>query len=325
VDICTPTPSHAEIVAAAASAGRHVICEKPLALSHDETVEMVRLCRVAGVQLHLAHVVRYFPAYAWANAAVDAGAIGTVRELALSRRGAVPVAEWFSDETRSGGLVVDLSIHDFDFARLVAGEVRCLAADVVHGPLRTVRGEVVLHHVGRAISRVTGEWASPGTPFATSFLLVGDLGELRDPSALPVGNRGATDGDRGEAEKSRTSPSWRSLPLRSPVVRFHGLPPPTALRRWTSPWLRSSQRAPGGGSSSERAEWVALGARGPAYRAGRSTREPDDLSDGKAVREPVHPGIDVLEGDRLRDELFDGQATGPPEVDEGGDVPRRDC
>lgn len=202
VDICSPTPSHPGIVVSAARAGRHVICEKPLALTHEEAAEMVRVCREAGVQMHPAQVVRYFPRYAAAKAAVDAGSVGVVRELRLTRRGAVPTAQWFSDESRSGGVVVDLSIHDFDFARWVAGEVGSVTAEVVHGPAGTVRAEVVLQHVGGAVSRVTGEWGPAKTAFATSFVLVGDLGELLDDGALPSGpgsRAGPGQGDKDES------------------------------------------------------------------------------------------------------------------------------
>src|SRR5680860_358077 len=88
VDVCTPTFTHHAIVLAAAAAGRHVICEKPLSRHRHEAVEMIEACAAAGIQLHPGHVVRYFPEYTAAKAAVDAGRIGAPAVLRFTRRGA---------------------------------------------------------------------------------------------------------------------------------------------------------------------------------------------------------------------------------------------
>ena len=61
VDICTPTHLHHEMVLAAAAAGKHIICEKPLARTVEQGQEMIAACKKAGVQLIVAHVVRYLP------------------------------------------------------------------------------------------------------------------------------------------------------------------------------------------------------------------------------------------------------------------------
>ncbi len=61
IDICTPTHLHYEMVRQAAAAGKHIVCEKPLARTVAQAQEMIRLCRAAGVKLFVAHVVRFFP------------------------------------------------------------------------------------------------------------------------------------------------------------------------------------------------------------------------------------------------------------------------
>jgi predicted dehydrogenase len=68
VDICSPTHLHHEMVLTAAAAGKHVVCEKPLARTTRQAREIVTACRKAGVQLLVAHVVRFFPEYALAHA-----------------------------------------------------------------------------------------------------------------------------------------------------------------------------------------------------------------------------------------------------------------
>ena len=183
VDVCSPTGSHPEVVAEAARAGRHVICEKPLARSAPEAAEMVAVCASAGVQLHPAQVVRFFPRYAAARAAVAQGEIGTVRALQLTRRGPAPESDWFRDEAQSGGVLLDLCVHDVDFARWVAGEVVAVVAETRLGTGGTARAEMTLEHAEGARSRVTGEWLPGDQACGSSFVLSGSRGELREGRA----------------------------------------------------------------------------------------------------------------------------------------------
>jgi len=200
VDVCTPTWTHPEIVHAAAAAGRHVICEKPLALTHGSAEGMIAACTDAGVQLHPAQVVRYFGEYAAAERLVRAGRIGTPAVLRLSRRSAAPVAAWFADPTLSGGIMVDQMIHDFDYARWIAGEVDCAYARTVPGLRGALTAFVVLRHSSGALSHLVGAWAGPDEVFATSFSLAGSAGLLRHSSAAStaVTWTGVTDARAGE-------------------------------------------------------------------------------------------------------------------------------
>ena len=131
IDICTPTHLHYEMVLQAAAAGKHVICEKPLARTATQAQEMIRACRTAGVKLFVAHVVRFFPEYALAKAQVDQGKVGrpgVVRLTRASYRPKKPIGNWFLDFEKSGGMMLDLMIHDFDYARWISGEVESVYA-----------------------------------------------------------------------------------------------------------------------------------------------------------------------------------------------------
>ena len=203
VDICTPTPSHSGIVAAAAAAGRHVVCEKPLALTSGDAAAAAAACADAGVRLYPAHVVRYFPEYFAAKSAVDAGAIGTPTALRLSRRSAAPLRPWFADRTQSGGVVMDQMIHDIDYARWIAGDVIGVEATTADGPMAPQqRASVVLTHAGGAISHLSGEWGPSEVAFATSFSLVGTRGTVTDAAFPQAVERAATAGD--------VLPPWQS-------------------------------------------------------------------------------------------------------------------
>lgn len=204
VDICTPTHLHYEMVLQAAAAGKDIICEKPLARTVAQAAEMVRACRAAGVRLLVAHVVRFFPEYALAQAAVAEGKIGRPGVIRLSRgsyRPKKPVGNWFLDETKSGGILMDLMIHDFDYARWVGGEVESVYARRIseNDPDAPVDyGLAILRHRNSTLSHVAGAWAYPPPTFRTSLEIAGDEGLIQfdsEPSAPIVNLLGAPRGD----------------------------------------------------------------------------------------------------------------------------------
>ncbi len=187
VDVCTPTNTHHDIVLRAAGAGRHVICEKPLSHRREEAVAMIAACEAAGVQLHPGQVVRYFPEYAAARELVAGGRVGTPAVLRLTRRGARPERTWFADSTQSGGILVDQMIHDFDFARWVAGEVVQVFASVVGEVPGPTIGMAVLTHAGGALTHVLGGWGHAHESFRTSFSIAGSTGLVRHSSGATEG------------------------------------------------------------------------------------------------------------------------------------------
>ena len=185
VDICVPTPLHYDTVLRSAAAGKHVICEKPLARTVAQGREMLRACEAAGVRLLVAHVLRFFPAYAAIKAQViDSGDIGALTALHLFRRSHPPQAageNWFLDADTSGGVIMDLMIHDLDYARWLAGEViRVYAQQVNHHAL------VTLTHASGAVSHVEASWDYPPTIFWTGVDAAGADGVIHYDSREAV-------------------------------------------------------------------------------------------------------------------------------------------
>lgn len=186
VDIVTPTHTHAELALAAIARGKHVVCEKPLARTAAAAAEVVTAAQDADVRLFPAHVVRYFPAYARAHAAVTAGRIGTVAVCRFRRMSAAPKMDWFFDEESSGGIVLDQMIHDLDQAEWFAGPaVSVFARSVTRTGERgrAASATVTLTHASGAISQCYGVWGHPGLPFSSSFHIAGDGGVLSHDSA----------------------------------------------------------------------------------------------------------------------------------------------
>lgn len=184
VDICTPTHLHHEMVLQAAARGKHVICEKPLARSMAQAQAMMAACEAAGVKLLVAHVVRFFPEYAGAKTVVDNGDIGQPAVIRLTRGTFRPKKaedNWFVDFEKSGGMMFDLMIHDFDYARWVGGEVESVFAKNISSarPEAPVDyGLAILRHRGGAISHVEGSWAYPPPLFRTRLEIAGSDGWL---------------------------------------------------------------------------------------------------------------------------------------------------
>lgn len=196
VDICTPTHLHHEMTLQAAAAGKHVVCEKPLARTIQQAREMVSACQKAGVHLLVAHVVRFFPEYALAKSLVADGQVGKPGVLRLARgsyRPKKPVGNWFLDEEKSGGILMDLMIHDFDYARWIAGEVASVFARKVsaaHAGASVDYGLVILKHLDGALSHIAGAWAYPPPTFRTHIEIAGDGGllEFDSDDTAPIRN-----------------------------------------------------------------------------------------------------------------------------------------
>jgi len=124
VVIATPSATHLALVAEAASAGKPIFCEKPLALTLADTDQAIAAVEAAGVPMQIGFHYHFIPAYQRARAVVEAGEIGMPRLFkAVQRDESIPPAS-FCDPAASGGLVVDMGIHEFDAARwLLADEV----------------------------------------------------------------------------------------------------------------------------------------------------------------------------------------------------------
>lgn len=181
VDVATPTNTHHAVVTKALEAGRHVICEKPLALSVDDAAELLSLADRHGVHIFPAHVVRWFPAYHEAKRAVDSGALGDLAVMRFVRSGAFPKQPWFADSSRSGGVVADLMIHDLDQARWLAGDVVRVSAvrrrtEEDGHPLEAAH--VLLTHASGTITHLAGLWGASDLHFTTEFSVTGTLGSL---------------------------------------------------------------------------------------------------------------------------------------------------
>lgn len=121
VVICSENVRHREHAEMAAAAGKHVLCEKPLAASVEDGKAMIEACRKGGVKLMTAFPCRYSPAMTRLKALVDCGTIGKVLAAKTTNHGMMP-GGWFTDlKLSGGGAVIDHTVHVADLLRVLLG------------------------------------------------------------------------------------------------------------------------------------------------------------------------------------------------------------
>lgn len=171
VDICLPNHQHAAVTLAAAAAGKHVICEKPLSVTLEEADQMIDACRRAGVKLMYAEQLCFAPKYERVRALVQDGALGRVYQIRQSEKHSGPHADWFYDvDQAGGGVLMDMGCHAIGWFRWMLGgnpkveSVSATMGTVMHGG-RT-RGEdnavTIIEFEGGVIGVAEDSWARLG-------------------------------------------------------------------------------------------------------------------------------------------------------------------
>lgn len=140
--LATPTPLHPDQVRAALAAGLHVLCEKPLSLDPQESLEIHDAATRAGRILQLGFWRRYAPPWLSAKEALDSGCVGAPLYMRFSQWDADPPPASFCDPAVSGGLAIDCGVHEYDLAEWFSGRrvvrVRAYAAPIVDASLADV-------------------------------------------------------------------------------------------------------------------------------------------------------------------------------------------
>ncbi|MEV0291616.1 Gfo/Idh/MocA family oxidoreductase [Kribbella sp. NPDC050820] len=133
VVITTPTFTHAQIAVLAAGAGKHVFCEKPMALSVQECDEMAAAAEDAGVVFQLGFVRRFQSEFVEARRRIEAGGIGRPMVVKSLTRGPGLPPPWAHDLRRSNGMLAEVNSHDFDCVRwLVGSEIERVYAETAN-------------------------------------------------------------------------------------------------------------------------------------------------------------------------------------------------
>jgi predicted dehydrogenase len=173
IDICTPTHLHEEMAVAALNAGKHVLVEKAIALDIWSADAMLKAAESAGRLLMVAHVLPFFPEFAFAAGAVQSGEHGKLLGAHFKR--VISRPDWsedIGDASKTGGPAVDLHIHDTHFIGLLAGvPAKVFSSGVVaaDGSVEYLTTQYLYGDGGPVISCSSGAVAMSSRPFVHAF------------------------------------------------------------------------------------------------------------------------------------------------------------
>jgi hypothetical protein len=196
VDCCLPTDLHAQFGLQTIEAGCPMFMEKPVCRTWEQALALGEAAAKSGAKVMPGQVVRFFPEFKTGHNLVKNGAVGNPAAARMRRGGGAPSGSraWFMDHTRSGGILLDLAIHDFDWLRWTFGEVkflesRSVAAKTKSGPdyaLTTLTFECGV------VAHVESTWMDPNG-FRVSYEVAGKDGLISydsgDHSTLKISTK----------------------------------------------------------------------------------------------------------------------------------------
>lgn len=183
VDICLPTDLHAAACHEAIRAGKHVFCEKPLAMDPRQAAGVVRAAEKQGVHFMVGHCIRFWPEYQVLERYVRSKPAGKLLSLTLQRRSSRPLyssGNWLQDPARSLSAAYDLHIHDTDFVLHLLGLPRAVTSVGTMDKSGWAHIHTIYHYDTKAPSvTAEGGWNYPSKwGFKMSFQAVFERGTL---------------------------------------------------------------------------------------------------------------------------------------------------
>jgi predicted dehydrogenase len=176
---------HVDVGLMAVERGIPFLVEKPLARTVQDCDRLIDACESAGGRGAVAQVARYFPEHERANELIRQGRIGRPASVRISRTGRAPVGSdaWFQNDSRSGGVLLDLAVHDIDWLLWTLGPaIRVTARCTGRGgaPAPEAAGQhalVILEHESGCISHCESSWMDP-RGFSTALDAAGSEGVI---------------------------------------------------------------------------------------------------------------------------------------------------
>jgi len=165
VDICVPTYLHCEVAIAALEAGKHVLSEKPMALTVEDCDKMLAVAAKSPGKFMIGQCVRFWPECVWLKQAIDDKRYGALKALHLRRQASTPdysLNNWLLDPNLSGGAILDLHVHDTDYALYVLGKPKAVTAQGYQRvPGSYDRVHVLWHYGPELVVQMEGTWDLP--------------------------------------------------------------------------------------------------------------------------------------------------------------------
>ncbi|HMN29651.1 MAG TPA: Gfo/Idh/MocA family oxidoreductase, partial [Caldilineaceae bacterium] len=187
--------------------------------------EIVEFCEKSATRLFVAQVVRFFPQYAAAKAAIDEGQIGKPGVIRTIRAGAFPTGRpFFADFELSGGVILDVGIHDIDFQRWCMGEVERVFARglTFSGIPNRDHALLTLRFANGGLGHIESGWASPPGQWRTALEISGDAGiiEWDSQQDAPITQIMTTPGGDGKQNSTHSPLAPASGPYYAELAHF---------------------------------------------------------------------------------------------------------
>ena len=181
VVVCLPTHTRLETLKRAIRTKKHIFCEKPLALNKTMADEIGGLLKGYSMTVMVGQVLRFFWEYRRLREMIQSGAVGQVGTIRLSRCVGYPGAgSWFGDPEKSGGVILDLLIHDIDFLLWTFGEIKQVYARSLtytqQGKLDYALLNIQME--SGALAHLEGSWSHPVGSFQQTAEICGSHGML---------------------------------------------------------------------------------------------------------------------------------------------------
>jgi len=184
ISVCTPPRTHADLTVRSIEAGRHVLCEKPVALTLADALRIQHAAETSDRVVMIGHVSRFEPDHRAAQELVAAGHVGEVAMMVHSMTTSLPgwsEGGWLARPEESGGPLLDLSAHSFDYLAWVIGSpavrVHAVAADSPVGP--ATYGVATVRYANGAMGQVEASWAHPAARgFKAVVEITGSAGRI---------------------------------------------------------------------------------------------------------------------------------------------------
>ena len=174
VDVCLPTHLHAAHAVAAMKAGKNVFVEKPIAFKDEDMELILKTEKETGAKVQVGQVIRQWTEYVWLKKAVDAGTFGKIQHAMFRRMSSRPEwawEGWLHQVDKSGGVAVDMHVHDVDFVRYIMGEPDVVKAHAHRDAEGVIQQINAVYGYGSDVSvAVESGWDYPADfPFTADF------------------------------------------------------------------------------------------------------------------------------------------------------------
>jgi predicted dehydrogenase len=214
IDVCLPIALHAEVATAALKAGKHVLCEKPMARTSAQCGEMEAAARESGKQLMIAHCLRYWPHYVETQKVIAGGEYGKPLYARFHRASGTPkwsYQDWLRTASESGGSLLDMHVHDVDAALWYFGKPDTIEANGIFAKDLPTAVDAVWSYPDGLRVYLHNAWDENETPFRYAFSIAMETGTIAfDSSASDAKLRIYTAGNEPKVIELDSSSAYQN-------------------------------------------------------------------------------------------------------------------